>query len=210
MSRPVLLVLALLMVPVSSAHAMLLCAKKDKVSGQVKENATIKFRSSCKSSEIALPLSLENGGQTVRITARIFRSSTGPVRRNRPTDGQFDRRLQRSRRRRSLGSHGFAQRHRRHVPHLQQLRRRRGRRLQCRNSAVWGCHWAHQCRVGNASRRPGRLVQPSHRRGCRGARGSFNGASGSAAVLVGGQDNDATGTSAVLYRWKNQYRRRLL
>src|SRR5262245_41212234 len=68
MSSILLVALAVLMLPVSDAHAMLLCARSNNVTGQIQENAAIRLRSTCKSSEIALPLSIEDAGQTVRVT----------------------------------------------------------------------------------------------------------------------------------------------
>jgi hypothetical protein len=49
------------------AHGMLFCARKG-TTGQIKEGSALHFRTACKSTEVALPISLEDAGQTVRFT----------------------------------------------------------------------------------------------------------------------------------------------
>jgi hypothetical protein len=68
-STPIALVLGLLLLEApTGAHAVLLCAGKNKATGLVKEGAIIRLRTTCKTSEVALPVSLEDGQQTVRFT----------------------------------------------------------------------------------------------------------------------------------------------
>jgi hypothetical protein len=58
----------LIVVLVTPAHGMLFCVRKDPSAAQPREGASIHLRTACKASEIVLPLSLEDGGATVRFT----------------------------------------------------------------------------------------------------------------------------------------------
>ena len=51
-----------------SAHAMFLCGRKDASTGRVKEGVTFRARTTCRPNEVALPLSFEDAGATVRFT----------------------------------------------------------------------------------------------------------------------------------------------
>ena len=50
-----------------SAHAVVICARKD-ANGAFREGAALHLRAACKVSEAPLPVSFEDGGQTVRFT----------------------------------------------------------------------------------------------------------------------------------------------
>jgi hypothetical protein len=59
---------AMALVWTGEAAAVAFCAKRNAETGLPREGATLKLRATCRLNEVALPISIEEGGQTVRLT----------------------------------------------------------------------------------------------------------------------------------------------
>jgi len=84
-STSVLLLAAI--VSAAPAHATVFCVRKNARTGAIFEGTTIHLRTTCRTSEIVLPFSIEDGGTTVRFTGVNVQIVSGSGATDAPVNG---------------------------------------------------------------------------------------------------------------------------